>query len=163
MNKLKQDILDILCDDARTPAATVAVMLGAEESVVRKEIETMESDGTIVKYTALVNRDNTEQSKVEAFIELRVTPSRTSGFDGIAEEICAFDEVKSCFLMSGGYDFALIVEGNSLKDVALFVSEKLSGLDRIVTTATHFILKRYKSGGIMMAKPQGSKRLAVHA
>ena len=161
--KFKQDIIDILNQDARTPHETIAVMLGADKAAVSAAIAEMEQDGTIVKYTALVNTDKLDRSVVEEYIELRVSPSHTAGFDAIAEAVGRFDEVKSVFLMSGGYDLAVIVEGKNLRDVAMFVSEKLAGIDRIVTTATHFILKRYKSGGVFMTQSPDTERLAVHA
>lgn len=160
---MKEKILDILQEDARTPYKTIAVMLGADEENVAQAVAEMEKDGIIVKYTTLVDTTKLSRAPVEAYIELRVNPSHSHGFEGIAQELGQFEEVKSLFLMSGGYDFSVIVEGETLQEVALFVSEKLSTLDRIVTTATHFILKRYKSGGVWIQGDKSAERLKVHA
>ena len=160
---IREKILDVLCNDARTPHKKIAVMLGVTEESVTAEIAAMEKEGVIVKYTALVDTAKLDRSMVEAYIELRVNPSGTQGFEGIAEEIGRYPEVKNLYLMSGGYDFAVIVEGKNLREVAMFVSEKLSTLDNIVTTATHFILKRYKAGGVVIGGGEGGERIKVHA
>lgn len=161
MKNLKSNIIDLLKTDARYSAKKIATMLGAEESEVKTAIEEMEKNGTIVKYTALINHEKTENDMVEALIEVRVTPQKYRGFDAIAEEIYRFSEVESVYLMSGGYDLCVIIRGCSLKEVASFVSEKLSTMDTVVSTATHFILKKYKEDGTIMQSSEHGERLAV--
>ena len=153
MNKLERDILDVLTADCRCPAEKVAVMVGEEKEKVEESIRAMERRGTIVKYAALVKC-------VEALIEVKVTPQSGSGFDGIAEEIAQHDEVKTLYLMSGAYDFLVIVESKSIKGVSRFISECISTFDCVISTATHFILKKYKIEGAMTKKqPRG--RLSI--
>ncbi len=162
MNKLYGDILSILKDDARTPHVEIAEMLGVSEAEVAAAITDMEKTGVIVKYIAIVNDEKTVKDFVEALIEVKVAPVREKGFDEIAEYIYQFDEVKSVYLMSGAYDLAVFVEGSTLRDAARFVSEKLSVIDKVLSTATHFILKKYKVDGVVIDKPE-SKRLVVQA
>ena len=150
MEKLQDKILSILKDDARTSADEMAEMLGVE----------VKESGVIVKYTAVVNDEKTARDFVEALIEVKVAPVREKGFDEIAEYIYQFDEVKSMYLMSGAYDLAVLVEGRTLRDAARFVSEKLSVIDKVLSTATHFILKKYKIDGVVVDKPE-TKRLIV--
>ena len=160
MNKLERDILDVLTADCRCPAEKVAVMVGEEKEQVESAIRAMEQRGTIVKYAALVNLDEEEDECVEALIEVKVTPQSGSGFDGIAEEIAQHDEVKTLYLMSGAYDFLVIVESKSIKGVSRFISECISTFDCVISTATHFILKKYKIEGAMTKKqPRG--RLSI--
>lgn len=160
MEKLKKDILSLLQEDARQSAELMAVMLGKKEEEVKKAIEEMENDGIIVKYNALVNYDKLDEECVQALIEVKVTPQRNRGFDAIAEDIFRFKEVKSLYLMSGGFDLAVFVEGKSIKEVAMFVSERLSLLDTVISTATHFILKKFKVEGTIMDEKE-KKRLAI--
>ena len=160
MNKLEREILDVLTADCRCPAEKVAVMVGEEKEQVESAIRAMEQRGTIVKYAALVNLDEEEDECVEALIEVKVTPQSGSGFDGIAEEIAQHDEVKTLYLMSGAYDLAVIVESASLKAVSRFVSECISTYDSVISTATHFILKKYKVEGALMQDEEGG-RLSV--
>ena len=154
MNKLERDILDVLTADCRCSAEKVAVMVGEDKDKVEETIRAMERRGTIVKYAALVNLDEEEDECVEALIEVKVTPQSGSGFDGIAEEIAQHDEVKTLYLMSGAYDFLVIVESKSIKGVSRFISECISTFDCVISTATHFILKKYKIEGAMTKKPQ---------
>ena len=160
MNKLERDILDILSEDCRADAAKVAVMLGEEEEKVRAAIRNMERRGTIVKYTAIANLDEEEDECVEALIEVKIAPRSGSGFDGVAEEIAGHEEVKTLYLMSGAYDFLVIVEAKSIKSVSRFVSECISTFDCVLSTATHFILKKYKVEGALMEDEEGG-RLSV--
>lgn len=160
MEKLKKDILSLLQEDARQSAEQMAVMLGKKEEEVKIAIEEMEIDGIIVKYNALVNYDKLDEECVQALIEVKVTPQRNRGFDAIAEDIFRFKEVKSLYLMSGGFDLAVFVEGKSIKEVAMFVSERLSLLDTVISTATHFILKKFKVEGTIMDEKE-KKRLAI--
>ena len=155
-------VLDLLYQDARITPERAAVMLGMTEQAVTEAIRHLEEERVIVGYPALINWDKTPIEKVKAVIEVKVTPQRDRGFDAIAERIYRFDEVTAVYLMSGAYDLAVIIEGKSLKDVARFVSEKLSVMDKVLSTATHFILKKYKVGGVC-TKSCGVKRQAVHA
>jgi DNA-binding Lrp family transcriptional regulator len=163
MTNFNQKILSILKEDARTPADKIAVMLGSGADEVRKAIAEMEKKGIIVKYSALINEDKLEQDRVEALIEVKVTPMHTKGFDSIAEDVYQFDEVRSVYLMSGAYDLAVFIEGRTLKEVAAFVTEKLSVMDKVLSTATHFILKKYKTDGVVLEKNDENKRLVVQA
>ena len=160
MNKLEREILDILSEDCRADAAKVAVMLGESEEKVRAAIRDMERRGTIVKYTAIANLDEEEDECVEALIEVKIAPRSGSGFDGVAEEIAGHEEVKTLYLMSGAYDFLVIVEAKSIKSVSRFVSECISTFDCVLSTATHFILKKYKVEGALMEDEEGG-RLSV--
>lgn len=162
--KLESDILKILQEDCRVSAAEVAVMLGREEAEVAAAIAEMERRGAIVKYTAILNSEAMEDELVQALIEVRVSPQKSSGFDAIAEEIYRCEEVTSCYLMSGGFDLAVFIEGKSLREVARFVSERLSTLDDVLSTATHFILKKYKIEGTITDKEDENRvRLSVQA
>jgi DNA-binding Lrp family transcriptional regulator len=161
MTKLEREILKILTDDARHAPKEIAVMLGVEEQKVKDTIKELETKGIIVKYTTVINEEKMGKDLVEAFIEVKVSPQHNRGFDAIAEEIYQFEEVKSLYLMSGAYDLAVIVEGKTLKEVAMFVSQKLSTLERVISTATHFILKKYKDGGVLL-NGRLNKRLPVH-
>ena len=147
MEKLESDILGILQEDCRYTAAKIAIMLDKTEKEVADTIASMEARGIIVKYTAIVNDERLSDDIVQALIEVKVSPQKTSGFDAIAEEVYRFEEVKSCYLMSGGYDLAVFIEGKNLREVARFVSERLSTLDEVQSTATHFILKKLQDRG----------------
>ena len=161
MKKLEADILKILEEDCRYSPSKIAVMLDTSEAEVSAAIKNMEESGVIVKYTAIVNGEALSEEIVQALIEVRVTPQKVNGFDAIAEEIYRFDEVQSLYLMSGGYDLAVFIEGRSLRDVSRFVPERLSTIDGILSTATHFILKKYKIEGTIADRPDDSMRLSV--
>ncbi|RXZ61637.1 Lrp/AsnC family transcriptional regulator [Candidatus Borkfalkia ceftriaxoniphila] len=161
MKKLEADILKILEEDCRYSPSKIAVMLDTSEAEVSAAIKNMEESGVIVKYTAIVNGEALSEEIVQALIEVRVTPQKVNGFDAIAEEIYRFDEVQSLYLMSGGYDLAVFIEGRSLRDVSRFVAERLSTIDGILSTATHFILKKYKIEGTIADRPDDSMRLSV--
>ena len=161
MKKLEADILKILEEDCRYSPSKIAVMLDTSEAEVSAAIKNMEESGVIVKYTAIVNGEALSEEIVQALIEVRVTPQKVNGFDAIAEEIYRFDEVQSLYLMSGGYDLAVFIEGRSLRDVSRFVAERLSTIDGILSTATHFILKKYKIEGTIADRPDYSMRLSV--
>lgn len=152
MQLLERNILDILQRDCRVTAKEIAVMLGETEGAVAAAIRDMEGRGTIVKYTAIANLDEEEDECVEAFIEVKVTPQSGSGFDGIAEEIAGHGEVTALYLMSGAYDFAVTIRAKSLKMVSRFISEYISTFDCVISTATHFILKKYKVEGAPTVK-----------
>lgn len=160
MEAFEKDLLAILEADSRIPAARLAAMLGVSEEKVKAEVKRLEESGVIVKYTAIINSDAVDENKVEALIEVKVTPQKGEGFDAIAREIAEHEEVKNLYLMSGGYDLAVIVEGKSLKSVSRFVSERISTYDTVLSTATHFILKKYKVEGALMKKTD-ENRLSV--
>ena len=161
MNELKLRLLNLLQEDCRIPLEKLAVMLGVALQEVASAIEEMEQDGTILRYRPVVNWDRVNVNRVEAMIEVRVTPQRDMGFDAIASRIYRFDEVKSVFLMSGSYDLLVLVEAATLKELAAFVSEKLSVLDTVTGTATSFVLKRYKQEGVIFEAAAKDDRLVV--
>lgn len=163
MEKLKKEILAVLAEDSRLSYTQIACSLQADEAAVKKCIREMEAVGILVKYTAIINADYLDDDAVEALIEVKVTPQRGHGFDMIAEEVAAHSEVQNLYLMSGAYDLAVIVRGKSLREVSRFVSEKISTYDSVISTATHFILKKYKVESAVMQKPSGGDRLSVHA
>ena len=144
------------------PLEKLAVMLGQSAETVAGMIDDMEGRGITLRYSPVINWDMTDRERVEAMIEVRVTPQRDEGFDAIAKRIYRFDEVKSVYLMSGAYDLLLLVEAHSLKELAYFVSTKLSVLETVTGTATHFVLKRYKSDGVIFEGDAQDKRLAVN-
>ena len=162
MDRLEKDILALLCEDSRLTAKRIAVMLGVDERTASYKINALEASGVIVKYTAILNTDIVDDEQVEALIEVKVTPQRGHGFDKIASEIASHAEVKNLYLMSGAYDLAVIVQGRSLRSVSRFVSEKISTYDSVISTATHFILKKYKvEGAVMNGGGDGLNRLSV--
>jgi DNA-binding Lrp family transcriptional regulator len=141
------EILEILEKNSKYTSEEIAVMTGRPLEEVRETIKKYEDDSIIVGYTTLINWEKTNKDSVTALIEVRVTPQRGEGFDKVAERIYKFPEVKACYLMSGGFDLTVIVEGKSLKEVSLFVSEKLAVQENVLSTATHFVLKKYKDNG----------------
>jgi DNA-binding Lrp family transcriptional regulator len=163
MTALEKDILSILTDDARIVPAKIAAMLSVDEQTVKTAIANMEKDGVIVKYTAILNNERAEDTLVEALIEVKVTPKKKEGFDGIAKQIASFPEVKSVYLMSGAYDLAVMVEDRTLQQVSRFVSERISTFDGVISTATHFILKKYKIEGVVTEKEDADNRICIQA
>ena len=156
------DILKILDKEKNSIArAKIAQMLGITEERVNDEIKKLEKDNVIVGYKTLINWDKTEIEVVDAIIELRVTPQRGEGFDKIAERIYKYPQVKSLYLMSGAYDLGVIIEGKTMKEVALFVAQKLAPMDSIISTATHFILKKYKEEGIVFNDDEKDTRQVI--
>ena len=158
---LEMSILEILFNDARTTPAQIAIMTGHSETEVKAVIASLEAQKIICKYAAMIDWDRVQADRVEAVIEVRVSPQRDEGFDAIAEEIYRFDEVTSVYLMSGGYDLLVLVEASTLKELALFVSEKLSPLDTVTGTATSFVLKRYKQDGVVFENHSADGRLVI--
>jgi len=157
------EIAELLQKDARLTPEDIASMLNKSVEDVRDKIRQMEDAGTIIKYSAVINEEKLpkQKDKVVAFIEIQVQPEREKGFDAIAERIYQFPQVTSLYLMSGRYDLLVVVEGDNLKDVAFFVSDKLSTLDNVKSTATHFLLKKYKENGTMLFKQNKLERLNV--
>ncbi len=147
---MKNQIIGILQQNARISAAALGEMLGISAAEAEAQIKKLEEDGIIRGYSVILNDELYDNSTVYAKIDLKVTPQRDCGFDDIAKTIMMYDEVESVNLMSGSYDLSVEVKGNNLKDVALFVSERLSTIDGIISTTTHFLLKRYKEKGIFI-------------
>lgn len=155
------DLLALLKENARLTNAQLAGMLGKTEDEVAQEIAALEKQGVIRGYTAIINDELADPNEVEALIELRVTPKRDCGFDDIAKTIMLYDEVESVSLMSGKYDLALTVKGRSLREVAMFVSQRLSAMEGVLATATSFVLKRYKDKNILIADEEKDERSMV--
>ncbi|MBQ4089591.1 MAG: Lrp/AsnC family transcriptional regulator [Clostridia bacterium] len=161
MRSLELSILDILTDDARTPVSQIAVMLGKSQAEVADTIAHLEKQRIIIKYPALINWEKVDIDQVEALIEVRIAPMRDRGFDAVAEQIYRFDEVSSVYLMSGGYDLMVMLKARTLKQLALFVAEKLSTIEGVMSTATHFVLKKYKNEGVIIDETASDDRLQV--
>ena len=161
MTKLEMSLLDILKEDCRIPLEKLAVMTGATMEEVASAIEGLEKRHVILRYSPVINWDLTDRERVEAMIEVRVTPQRDMGFDAVARRIYRFDEVKSVFLMSGAYDLLVLVEARTLKELAAFVAGKLSPLEMVTGTATSFVLKRYKEEGVIFDGDESDRRLVI--
>lgn len=161
MNDLKPLVLDLLCQDCRMPVNQIAVMLNVTEEDVSAAIRQMEEDRVIVQYRPVVDWNQTDKTFVEAMISVKVTPQRDQGFDAVAKRIGGFEEVRSVFLMSGAYDLLVLLEAPTLKELAYFVSEKLSTLDTVTGTSTSFVLKRYKQDGVVFGEKKDDQRLVI--
>ena len=158
---MREQILTFLERNSRIDLKELAILLGSDETVIANEIQKMEKEGIICGYHTLIDWDKTSSEKVTALIEVRVTPQRGQGFDSIAERIYNYPEVQSVYLISGGYDLLVILDGKTLKEVSGFVSDKLSTLESVLSTATHFILKKYKDDGIILSKKNKDERMLV--
>ena len=154
----RMKLLKLLEQNAKLTNAQLAAMLGADEAQVARAIAEMEQEGILKGYQALVDWDKTDRNLVSARIELKVTPKSTMGFEEIAYTISQFPEVETCYLMSGGYDLALTISGKTFKDIALFVAHRLAPLDAVQSTATHFVLKKYKYHGIVLVGDEKDER-----
>lgn len=161
MTRLETQVLDLLREDCRLPLEKLAVMLGVSTEEVAETIDILERRRVILHYAPTINWDLTDRERVEAMIQVSVTPQRDMGFDAVARRIYRFEEVKSVYLMSGGYDLLVLVEAKSLKELALFVSSKLSTLEMVTGTQTSFVLKRYKEEGVIFDGSQSDNRLVV--
>lgn len=155
---MREQILTIIEKNSRIDLKELAVILGVEEIDIVNEMAALEEEGIICGYHTMIDWEKTSIEKVTALIEVRVTPQRGQGFDHIAERIYKYPEVNSVYLISGGFDLLITLEGKSLKDVSAFVSDKLSTLDTVLSTATHFILKKYKDHGTILAKKHEDER-----
>ena len=155
---MREQILTIIEKNSRIDIRELAVILGVEEITVVNELADMEKEGVICGYHTMIDWEKTSIEKVTALIEVRVTPQRGQGFDHIAERIYKYPEVNSVYLISGGYDLLVTLEGKSLKEVSSFVSDKLSTLETVLSTATHFILKKYKDHVTILAKNHEDER-----
>ena len=158
---MREKILSIIERNSKMDLKELAIILGEEEIDVANEIKAMEEDGTVCGYHTLIDWDKTSIEKVSALIEVRVTPQRGQGFDTIAERIYKYPEVNSVYLMSGGYDLLVTLEGKTLKEVSSFVTNKLSTLETVLSTTTHFILKKYKDHGTVLTKKYEDTRLKM--
>ncbi|MGM9679940.1 MAG: Lrp/AsnC family transcriptional regulator [Eubacteriales bacterium] len=152
------EILRMLQDDARLTPEQIAIMTQKDAGDVRRAIEEYEKSGVIVGYQALIDWDKTDREFVSAVIELKITPQKDRGFDRVAEKIYNYPEVQSLFLMSGAYDLQVILEGKTLKEVAHFVAAKLSTIEAVTGTATHFVLRKYKDHGVIYKSPEIDER-----
>lgn len=158
---MRQKILSAIEQNSRISAKELAVLLGMDEAEIICEIAAMEADGIICGYHTLIDWEKAGSDMVTALIEVRVTPQRGHGYDHIAERIYNYPEVFAVYLISGAYDLLVTLEGKSLKEVSNFVSEKLSTIDGVLSTATHFILKKYKDHGTIIGKPSKDERIQV--
>ena len=158
---MRTEILRYLEKNSRVDLGELAVLLGTDEATIANEIAEMEKEKIICGYHTLIDWDKTGEESVTALIEVRVTPQRDLGFDRIAERIYNYPEVRSVYLISGAYDLMVILEGKTLKEVSGFVSDKLSTLDSVLSTATHFILKKYKDHGTIFERKTRDERMPV--
>jgi DNA-binding Lrp family transcriptional regulator len=159
-----EELLKILEKDARTDAKKIADLTGKSEAEIKKTIKSIEKKGIIKKYKTVVDWEKAGRESVYALIDVNVTPVREKGYTSVAERIMRFPEVKSLYLVSGQYDLSVLVQGENMKEVATFVSEKLAPLDRVKGTTTHFVLKRYKEDGDVLFEKKGKgKRQSVSA
>ena len=161
ISEFQLKVLELLQEDARIKPELIATMLGVAVEEVRDAVATMEQNHIIVKYATIVNWSKMHDQKVTALIEVQITPERGRGFDRIAETIYLYPEVMSLYLMSGAYDLQVEIEGNSLKEVASFVSNKLSTIEAVLSTKTYFVLKKYKQDGIIFEEHESDHRMMV--
>jgi DNA-binding Lrp family transcriptional regulator len=158
---MNEEILELLASDARLSAAQIGERTGLSEAEVGEAIRKFEEDQIVRRYKTVIDWERAGVEHVYGFIEVRVSPEREVGFDAVAERIMGFPEVHSLYLMSGTYDLLVVVQGRNMRDIAYFVAEKLAPLDHVVSTATHFVLKRYKVDGDVLVDRAKAKRLPV--
>lgn len=158
---MREEILRLIEKNSRIDLGELAVLLGSDEVLIANEIAQMEKEHVICGYHTLINWDKTSDEKVSALIEVKVSPQRGLGFDKFAERIYNYPEVKALYLMSGDYDFSVAIDGRTMKDVAMFVSEKLSTIEGVLSTATHFVLKKYKDHGTAMVAKEKGERMMI--
>ena len=165
MDAKSEEIVNLLKDNARISVKDISAMTKKSEAEVEATIQQLENDGVIMKYAAIINpeKDTTSKEKVVAEIEIQVQPEREHGFDGIADRIYRFPQVKSLYLMSGGYDLKVVIEGDTLQEVAGFVARKLSTIAGVRSTKTHFLLKKYKENDIVYVEQSSDRREGVIA
>ncbi len=161
MTKLEMDLLDLLREDCRLPLEKLAIMTGADMQEVAETIDRLEKNRVILRYAPTINWDLTDRERVEAMIQVNTSPQRDTGFDAVAKRIYRFEEVKSVYLMSGSYDLLVLVEARTLKELAFFVSSKLSTLETVTGTSTSFVLKRYKEEGVIFENEKTDNRLVI--
>ncbi len=160
-SKLELDLLALLEEDSTLTDEEMAMRLNSDAKSVREAIENLEKDKSIVKYIAVVNRENLDDDKVEALIELKVTPQRDIGYDEIAKRIYRYSEIKGVYLMAGAYDLAVRMESDSIKNISKFVFEKLAVIDGVTSTQTVFIMRKYKENGVVLVPEEHEDRLVV--
>ncbi|NLC19911.1 MAG: Lrp/AsnC family transcriptional regulator [Clostridiales bacterium] len=158
---MREQILKAIDKNSKISAADLAIMLGSTEEEVKAVIKELEDEKIICGYPTLINWEKIQCERVTALIEVKVTPQRGLGFDKIAERIYKFDEVQSVYLMSGGFDLTVILEGKTMREVANFVSEKLAPMEAILSTATHFVLKKYKEHGLPLVQTKTDERMLI--
>ncbi len=158
---MREELLAIVEKNSRIDTKELAVLLGVQEIDIINELAKLQDEGIICGFHTLINWEKTDIEKVMALIEVKVTPQRGQGFDSIAERIYKYPEVRAVYLISGGFDLLVILEEKTLKEIANFVSDKLSPLDSVLSTATHFILKKYKDHGIMLSEKYEDKREVI--
>lgn len=158
---MRQQLLNIIENNSKVTIKDLAILINDTQEAISKEISDMEKEKIICGYHTLINWDKTNKEYVSALIEVKVTPQRGQGFDKIAERIYRFKEVRSLYLMSGGFDLTVIIEGKTMKEVALFVSHKLAPLESVLSTATHFVLKKYKEYGTILEENTKDERMLV--
>ncbi len=156
-----KELLEVLEKNSRTDVKDLAVMLDENEAEIAAQMTQLEKDKVIFGYHTMINWDKAKIDKVTALIEVRVTPQRGDGFDNIAQKIYQFDEVSAVYLMSGAFDLTVIVEGRTMKEVALFVAQRLAPIDQVLSTSTHFVLKRYKDHGVVLEDTEKDERMLV--
>ena len=154
-------LITLLRQNARTSVEDLAKELSLPPAVVTERLARLEADGIVLGYQPIVDQQKVQAGLVTAVVEVRITPERGGGFDRLAGRIAKFDEVQSCYLISGGYDLLVVVEGNTLQDIAAFISEKLSTIKGVISTATRFRLKSYKENGVSLTREPKPQRLAV--
>lgn len=154
-------ILKILEENALASPKTIAERLGRSEDEVRQQIRQLEEDKVILAYKAIVDDDKAGRDFVQAVIEVKISPERDGGFDRVASRVAKYEQVRDCYLMSGTYDLMVVVQGNNLREVASFVSEKLASIEGVLSTATHFMLKTYKEQGTLYEQEAFDERLKV--
>ena len=155
---MDKKLLALIENDATLTAEELAVLLGKDAEAVANRIKELEENGTILSRQALIDWDQTDREYVTAFIEVKIQPQRDFGFDKVAERIYNYPEVKSLYLMSGGFDFVVMIEGKTMREVALFVSQKLATIEFVTATSTHFVLKKYKDKGVIYKSPEIDER-----
>lgn len=158
---MREKILNYIEKNSRVKLDELAVILGLDEVEVANEMAAMESEGIICGYHTLIDWDKVTQERIHALIEVRVTPQRGKGFDDIAERIYKYPEVSSTYLISGAYDLLIFMEGKTLREISSFVSEKLSTLDSVISTTTHFVLRKYKDNGTILNKKKEDERIMM--
>lgn len=158
---LRQEILSILKENARIDIKQLADMVGATQTDVEQQIKELEKEKVILRFGTTINWQKIGKQKVYALIDVKITPQRGHGFDALAKRIYRFSEVHSLFLMSGAYDLSVLLEVDSMEAAGRFVSEKLAPLDSVVSTTTHFVLKKYKENGVIFDDPEIDQRLVI--
>ena len=155
---MNTEILKLLENDPKLTAEQIAIILDCDKDTVAKAIDEFEKNGTILGYKTIVDWEKTDHEAVTAMIEVKLTPQHNRGFDRVAEKIYNYPEVKSVYLMSGSYDLSVVIEGKTMKEVALFVSQKLATIESVISTATHFVLHKYKDTGMLYDAPEIDER-----